>query len=125
VAVRRCVWTIRLGGLSGRVRPLGEAVRGANVEGVALGFKAFGVETADGAALGLLALGLTDEAAALGFDAFGPVAAGAEPGVGMKTPWAVASPVKMKAAQTIGIMNKRSQIHDMPPSSGTNPLEPT
>ena len=55
---------------------------GAKVDGVALGFSAFGVMTADGAALGLNALGLTDEAGALGLMEFGPVAAGKEPGIG-------------------------------------------
>ena len=52
------------------------------MEGVALGLSAFGVMTADGAALGLNALGLTDEAGALGLTRLGPVAAGAEPGIG-------------------------------------------
>lgn len=52
------------------------------MEGVALGLSAFGVMTADGAALGLNALGLTDEAGALGLIRLGPVAAGAEPGMG-------------------------------------------
>src|SRR3954465_7943639 len=44
--------------------------------------RAFKIVTADGAARGLEALGSTDEAAALGLTAFGPVAAGAEPGIG-------------------------------------------
>ena len=52
------------------------------MDGVALGLSAFGVMTADGAALGLNALGSTEEAGALGFIRFGPVAAGAEPGIG-------------------------------------------
>ena len=82
----------------GLVRIFGVEIRGANVEGVALGFKAFGVEMAEGAALGLCALGLTDEAAALGLAAFGPVAAGAEPGEGMKTPWLIAGAAKMRGA---------------------------
>jgi hypothetical protein len=86
---------------------------GAKVEGVALGFRAFEVETAEGAALGLCALGLTDEAAALGLEAFGPVAAGAEPGVGMKTPCAIAAPAKMRAAQTVKSANIRLNIEDM------------
>ena len=51
---------------------------------------AFGVMTADGAALGFSAFGLTDEAGALGLIRFGPVAAGAEPGIGTYTPCAVA-----------------------------------
>ena len=55
---------------------------GAKVDGVALGLSAFGVMTADGAALGLIALGSTDEAGALGLIKFGPVAAGNEPGIG-------------------------------------------
>jgi hypothetical protein len=62
--------------------PLGSVRRGAKVDGVALGLSAFGVMTADGAALGLNALGSTDEAGALGLIEFGPVAAGAEPGIG-------------------------------------------
>ena len=52
------------------------------MDGVALGLSAFGVMTADGAAFGLNALGSTDEAGALGLMEFGPVAAGAEPGIG-------------------------------------------
>jgi hypothetical protein len=97
---------------------------GAKVEGVALGFRAFEVETAEGAALGLCALGLTDEAAALGLEAFGPVAAGAEPGVGMKTPCAIAAPAKMRAAQTVKSANIRLNIEDMASSRGTGPREP-
>src|SRR3954463_12014227 len=49
--------------------------------------------TADGAALGLNALGSTDEAGALGLMEFGPVAAGAEPGIGTYTPCALAPTV--------------------------------
>jgi hypothetical protein len=48
--------TIRLGVERGRMPTLGAAgppTWGAKVEGVALGFMAFGVETAEGAALGL------------------------------------------------------------------------
>jgi len=89
------------------------------------GTQAFGVETADGAALGLLALGLTDEAAALGFEAFGPVAVGAEPGVGVKMPWAIAEPAKMRAAYKTGIMNRRSEILSMSPSHSADSWEPT
>jgi hypothetical protein len=59
---------------------------GAKVDGVAFGLSAFSVLTADGAAFGFSAFGLTSEAAALGLTALGPVAAGAEPGIGMKTP---------------------------------------
>src|SRR5215216_3792592 len=54
--------------------------------------------TAEGAALGLKALGSTDEAGALGLMEFGPVAAGAEPGIGTKTPCAVAAWEQAKAA---------------------------
>jgi hypothetical protein len=82
---------------------------GAKVEGVALGLRAFKIVTADGAALGLDALGSTDEAAALGLTAFGPVAAGAEPGIGTKTPWAIATPPNVRAAQVATPVNKRRQ----------------
>jgi hypothetical protein len=122
--LRRGVWATRFCEFRGRVRAFGEEVLGAKVEGVALGFRAFGVEIADGAALGLLALGLTEEAAALGLDAFGPVAAGAEPGVGTKTPWAIATSAKTNAAQTRGIMNKRSETEGISPSRGSGWREP-
>src|SRR3954466_3142522 len=56
---------------------------GANVEDVALGLRAFKVVTAEGAALGLWALGLIADAAALGLAELGPVAVGAEPGTGL------------------------------------------
>src|SRR3954452_1704131 len=88
---------------------------GAKVEGVALGLRAFKIVTADGAALGLDALGLT---------AFGPVAAGAEPGIGTKTPWAIATSAKTNAAQTRGIMNKRSETEGISPSRGSGWREP-
>ena len=52
--------------------------------------RAFGAMTADGAALGFSAFGSIDEAGALGLIRFGPVAAGAEPGIGTYTPCAVA-----------------------------------
>src|SRR3954452_22002129 len=120
----RGVLATRFVGFRGRVRAFGEEVLGAKVEGVALGFRAFGVEIADGAALGLLALGLTEEAAALGLDTFGPVAAGAEPGVGTKTPWAIATSAKTNAAQTRGIMNKRSETEGISPSRGSGWREP-
>jgi hypothetical protein len=84
--------------------------RGAKVEGVALGFSAFGVVTADGAAFGLNAFGSTDEAAALGLMAFGPVAAGAEPGNGTNTPCAVAASPRVRAAQVIATANKRLKV---------------
>ena len=102
--------------MMGLVRTFGVEFRGANVEGVALGFKAFGVEMAEGAALGLCALGLTDEAAALGLAAFGPVAAGVEPGVGMKTPWLMAGVANMRVAHADDTMNKRMRISGMAPS---------
>jgi len=102
----------------GLVRTFGAEIFGANVEGVALGFKAFGVEMAEGAALGLCALGLTDDAAALGLAAFGPVAAGAEPGDGIKTPWPIAGPTKMRGAQADNTANKSRRISGMAPSQG-------
>jgi hypothetical protein len=122
--LRRGVLATRFVGFRGRVRAFGEEVLGAKVDGVALGFRAFGVEIADGAALGLLALGLTEEAAALGLDAFGPVAAGAEPGVETKTPWAIATSAKTNAAQMRGMMNKRSEIEGISPSVESGWREP-
>ena len=109
----------------GLVRTLGVETLGANVEGVALGFNAFGVEMAEGAALGLCALGLTDDAAALGLAAFGPVAVGAEPGDGMKTPWLTAGPVKMRGAQVTKMTNKGAKISGMTSSRAAVQREPT
>ena len=60
---------------------------------------AFGVVTADGAALGFSAFGFTDEAGALGLIEFGHVAAGAEPGIGTYTPCAVALVAVVRASQ--------------------------
>jgi len=78
---------ILLGEPIGRVRTFGFEGVGAKVDDVPLGLRAFGVVTADGAALGFMALGFgVSEAAALGFVELGPTAAGAEPGVGTKTP---------------------------------------
>ena len=71
-------WNGSRGPIRTRRSPLGSVSRGAKVDGVALGLRAFGVMTA----LGLNALGLTDEAGALGLIRLGPVAAGAEPGIG-------------------------------------------
>jgi hypothetical protein len=68
----------------------GAVTCGAKVDGVALGFMALGVDTAEGAALGLKAFGLVLEGAALGLIELGPVAAGAEPGAGVNTPCASA-----------------------------------
>ena len=65
---------------------------------MALGLSAFGVATAEGAALGLNALGSTDEAGALGLMEFGPVAAGAEPGIGTYTPCALAPTVMARVS---------------------------
>ena len=103
--LRRGVAARRLDGLIGLVKVGVDT--GAKVDGVALGFSAFGVETAEGAALGLNALGLTDDAAALGLMEFGPVAAGAEPGAGMKTPWPSADPTKTEAMQSVEIARIR------------------
>jgi hypothetical protein len=72
------------------LRDDGPVTCGAKVDGVALGFMAFGVDTAEGAALGLKAFGLVLEGAALGLTEVGPVAAGAEPGDGVNTPCASA-----------------------------------
>lgn len=96
--LRRGVAPRRVGGPIGRVRD-GVETRGAKVDGVALGLSALGVETADGAALGLKAFGLTEDAAALGLMEFGPVAAGAEPGDGMNTPWLKAGPAEMMGSR--------------------------
>src|SRR3954452_14914887 len=72
--------------------------------------------TADGAALGLSAFGLTDEAGALGLIRFGPVAAGAEPGIGTKTPWAVAACPRVRAARAAARANKCLEIGGMAPT---------
>lgn len=78
---------MRAGADTRGVMLFGEDTWGAKVEGVELGFSAFGLEVADAAALGLKALGLrTSEAAALGLVEFGPDTVGAEPGVGDDTP---------------------------------------
>ena len=85
--LRRGIRTTRLSGLTGPIRTpevLGlDRPTGAKVEDVALGLRAFKVVTADGAALGLWALGLIADAAALGLVEPGPVAVGAEPGAGL------------------------------------------
>ena len=72
--------------LTGPIRTLKGAalgLKGAKVDGVALGFSALMVVTAEGAALALRALGLMADAAALGLAELGPVAVGAEPGTGI------------------------------------------
>ena len=89
---------------------------GAKVEAVALGLRAFKVVIADGAALGLWALGLMADAAALGFTELGPVAAGAEPGMGTKTPWASAAPAQMSVSQAVVPTNQRLTSGGMSPS---------
>ena len=85
--LRRGIRTTRFSGLTGPIRTpevLGlDSPIGAKVEDVALGLRAFKVVTADGAALGLWALGLMADAAALGLAEPGPVAVGAEPGTGI------------------------------------------
>jgi hypothetical protein len=85
--LRRGIRTTRFSGLTGPIRtPEGlglDSPTGAKVEDVALGLRAFKVVTAEGAALGLWALGLIADAAALGLAEPGPVAVGAEPGTGL------------------------------------------
>jgi hypothetical protein len=85
--LRRGIRTSRFSGLTGPIRTpevLGlDSPTGAKVEDVALGLRAFKVVTAEGAALGLWALGLIADAAALGLAEPGPVAVGAEPGTGL------------------------------------------
>src|SRR3712207_475858 len=87
LGVRRGIRTSRFSGLTGPIRTpeaLGlDSPTGAKVEDVALGSRAFKVVTAEGAALGLWALGLIADAAALGLAEPGPVAVGAEPGTGL------------------------------------------
>lgn len=69
------------------MRLFGDDTEGAKVEGVELGFSAFGLDVAEAAALGLNALGLrVSDAAALGLVEFGPDTVAAEPGVGDETP---------------------------------------
>jgi hypothetical protein len=85
---------IRRGSVTGRGTTLGAdgpESCGAKVEDVALELRALGLETADGAALGLKAFGLVLEGAALGLTELGPVAAAAEPGIGVNTPCAIAA----------------------------------
>src|SRR3954469_14238549 len=72
--------------------------------------------TADGAALGLNALGLTDEAGALGLIRLGPVAAGAEPGIGTKTPWPIAACPRVRAARAAARANKCLEVGGMAPT---------
>ena len=85
--LRRGIRTTRFSGLTGPIRTLEvlglDSPTGAKVEDVALGLRAFKVVTAEGAALGLWALGLIADAAALGLAEPGPVAVGAEPGTGL------------------------------------------
>jgi hypothetical protein len=90
---------------------------GAKVEDVALGLRAFKVVTAEGAALGLWALGLMADAAALGLAELGPVAAGADPGTGIKTPWASAAPAQMSVSQAVDPTNQRLTSGGMAPSN--------
>jgi hypothetical protein len=89
---------------------------GAKVEGVALGLSAFGVMTADGAALGFRVAGLTDEAGALGLIKFDPVWAGREPGIGTYTPWAFATSLKVRAAQAATNATKHRTVEATTPS---------
>ena len=81
---------------------------GAKVEAVALGLRAVKVVIAEGAALGLWALGLMADAAALGLTELG--AAGAEPGIGTKTPWARAAPAQMRVNQAVEPTNQRLRV---------------
>jgi hypothetical protein len=79
---------------------------GANVEEVALGFRALGLEMADGAALGLKAFGFVLDGAALGLTEVGPVAAAAEPGIGVNTPCAIAAGEAREAAKASPITTR-------------------
>src|SRR4051812_4325451 len=99
--------------------PLGSDRIGAKVDGVALGLSAFGVVTADAAALGFWAFGLTEEAGALGLIRLGPVWAGREPGVGTYTPCAMALVAMMKASQaTLSVKPNRSAAAIAPSNLG-------
>src|SRR3954470_10014473 len=73
--LRRGIRTSRFSGLTGPIKTppvLGlDGPTGAKVEDVALGLRAFKVVTAEGAALGLCALGLMADAAALGLAELG------------------------------------------------------
>src|SRR5215207_10857608 len=64
------------------------------------------------------------DAAALGLAELGPVAAGAEPGTGMKTPWASAAPAQMSVSQAVVPTNQRLTSGGMAssrlPTSGTD-----
>src|SRR4029079_13493435 len=95
---------------------LGSDRIGAKVDGVALGLSAFGVVTADAAALGFRAFGLTEEAGALGVIRLGPVWAGREPGIGTKTPWAVAACLRVRAARAAARANKCPGVGGMAPT---------
>src|SRR3712207_4943528 len=85
--LRRGIRTSRFSVLTGPIRTpevldLGSPT-GAKVEDVAVGLRACKIVSAEGAALGLWALGLIADAAALGLAEPGPVAVGAEPGTGL------------------------------------------
>jgi hypothetical protein len=82
---------------------------GAKVDDVPLGLSAFGVVTADEAALGFVAPS-PPEAAAEGLVELGPATVGAEPGVGTKTPCAAAGPASMTPAQSATTARSRFRI---------------
>src|SRR4051794_24893472 len=130
--LRRGIRTSRSSGLIGPIRTPGvlglDSPTGAKVEAVALGLRAFKVVIAEGAALGLWALGLMADAAALGLTELGPVAAGAEPGIGIKTPWARAAPAQMRVNQAVEPTNQRLRVGGIAPSReptfGTGLIDP-
>ena len=108
----------RRGSVTGRGTTLGTdgpETCGAKVEDVALELRALGLDTADGAALGLKAFGLVLDGAALGLTEVGPVAAAAEPGVGVNTPCAIATGAPREAAKASPITT-RPMIVVMPAS---------
>jgi hypothetical protein len=82
---------------------------GANVDEVPLGLSAFGVVTADEAALGFVAPS-PPEAAAAGFVELGPATVGAEPGVGTTTPCAPTGPASRATAQSARIARSRIRV---------------
>jgi hypothetical protein len=112
--------TTRLGEVRRGERLLGVDTPGAKVEGVELGFSAFGLDVDEAAALGLKALGLrVSEAAALGFVEFGPDTVAADPGVGDETPpvnSACAAPVKATLAAIIRRARRVCSKRAMAPS---------
>jgi hypothetical protein len=103
--------------------PDGPESCGAKVEAVPLGLSALGVETAEGAALGLNAFGFVLDGAALGLMELGPVAAGADPGAGVNTPCALIPLAAREAASASGINTTPLMIAAMAASQTLPPPE--